>query len=387
MVTLTFARMMVVSCMVAAMCTGLHAENLACNEADAMQCNEVNGVECNRTCSVEHNRACSVDERNDASDVERQDAAATARPDREIARICPEDAVMEVDTLCPAIPAISADGEESVVARHYRNYAMRPCKRPFIMDLLVGPAISLGSHGGHYDWAGPRPNAINWFKMRFAYYPLHHWGIYYSIGWSTYKPREYWSDLIGQPLVDQADSGCFYSGTWLNGIGELGLSYQVQYRRWAIQARAGYGVYSMGRGTAVRGVYNEVDEYGYGSDPVLEVCRHIWTRNLSFSMIFGYRLSRICNIVLDIGYRHPFNRPVGWVSTYDDVPPAGWRYDSMHMWGATGETKFGSSTPWGRDLSLSVGIQLITDTARRPKDKATPSYRRPFTPPRFHHRK
>ncbi len=320
-----------------------------------------------------------------AEDVTDNDGIGRARVDVGMVQVCPGEASLEVDTASRALPAISADGKESVVARYYREYAMRPARRPLIMDILVGPAVSLGSRGGHYDWAGPRPKAINCITLRLGYYPFLHWGIYGSISWSTYKPREYWSDILDVPLIDQSRVDCFYGGTWANASGEYGLAYQVQYRRWAFQARVGYGAYSMGRGGDVKGVYNKVDEFGRGYEPELEVCRHIWTRYVAFSMTFGYRLSRTCNLVFDIGYRHPFDRPDAFVSTFYDERPAGWHYNTMHMPGATGGTKFSSITPWGRDLTLYIGFQFITDMARKPGGKRNRPHT--YTPPVFHHRK
>ncbi len=301
---------------------------------------------------------------------------ATANPpkvDSAAAQVSMHDVRLSSDSFRGDIPVVDATGKESVVAHHYHEYNMRPFNAPFIMDLLIGPAISLGSHGAHTDWAGVRPNAINWFTLRLSYYPLRHWGDYCSLAFSSYRPRRYWDEILGEPLIEPSSDGCFYSGGWFNCAGEIGVSYQVQYRRWVLQAHAGYGGMSITNREDVMGKYKEVDEYGGGIDPVFEVCRHIWSDYMAFGITFGYRLSRGVNVVFEVAYRHPFHRPVIWLSRYDGEVKPGQSYDDTHMPWATDEQKFVSSTPWCRDLSLSIGFQIAAETSSRPKRKSTAS--------------
>lgn len=310
-------------------------------------------------------------------------AMAADRPalDLSVAGVKP-DSVALIST-CPAVsfPEIDAIGPESMLARHNKEYRMRPFRRPFMFDILTGPAIALGSHGSRHDWSGPRPNAVNWFTIRIAYYPLHHWGVYLSTSYSSYKPRRYWADIIGLPLVTPSSDGCLMSTPLFNVSGEVGISYQVQYRKWVLQARAGYGIFSMGADEDIMGIYYRMDDhYVY---PKFEICRHIRSNYVSVGLTAGYRLARGVNVVLEAGYRLPFHYPHIWLSYF---APGGHHYsgnNEMHMPGAVAEKEIVSSPRWGHDLMISCGFQFVLDTARTPRTKASPRHK--FTAPRYFH--
>lgn len=244
-----------------------------------------------------------------------------------------------------------------------KEYLSVPFEKPVVMALTFGKCINMGGHENS-EWLGRRRGQTNELDWRFAYFFLRHWGMYVDCA-------IYGSSIASDcgPLLEKQLGTKFYEeeecGPTVPGaICGIGISYRMEWNRWQLFLRGGYGVIGIGD------IWRSRPDYGLTDDPEndrwekpyteWECKRYLSPYFLNGGLTIGYRVSRLFSVILDINYRHPIGRKAYMCLT---------KYEYAHTEEGFEDRELihfdKTSRAWGRDLTVSIGLQLQAETSKK----------------------
>lgn len=196
---------------------------------------------------------------------------------------------------------------------------------PISMAFSIGGNFNTGSCGDQSLFP-TRPDLCTQFDWRVNVAFARHWSAFMDLGMSFYKikPSDSFSDIVSDALVEMFLPGVSH----IHPSIALGAAYVAQVNRWQFSPRLGFGWMHV---KSYHKKQNSID-YEYKITPFY----------VNPAVSIGYRLSKVCSLILDVSYRCPLTASKGSI-TYGT--------------GISNTENF-KSHGWGNDLSISVGTQL-----------------------------
>ncbi|WP_300805073.1 hypothetical protein [uncultured Duncaniella sp.] len=238
-----------------------------------------------------------------------------------------------------------------------------PLEKPIIMTLTFGKCINMGGHENS-EWLGRRRGQTNELDWRFAYFFLRHWGMYVDCAIYGSSIASDCGPLLekqlGTKFHQDDECGAIFAGA----IAGIGITYRMEWNRWQLLLRGGIGTIGMNDSWTSTRDYDLTDDPGYDRWEMpytrWECNRYLSPSFLNGGLTIGYRMSRVFSVILDINYRHTVGEKAymcltkyEYAHTEDDFEPR----ELIHF--------DKSSRAWGRDLTVSIGLQLQVESSKK----------------------
>jgi len=203
---------------------------------------------------------------------------------------------------------------------------------PFDIAITIGGNINTGGKM-NAEWFGTRRDIAPQFNYRFTGFVSKHWGIYGDLGLTIYKTDGgFKSGVITDIAEAFADALFLGISNWHFSLG-VGGAYRYATGRMQFIPRAGLNFRTPG---------NKTHKKSSGSTSWSTKCQTPWLC-ADTGIECGYRLSRLCSLILDVDYSLPLQQ-------------SKFRYTKESP--SENKTECYKSHSWGNELTVSLGIKI-----------------------------
>lgn len=220
------------------------------------------------------------------------------------------------------------------------SIVMTPLKKPFFLDITIGPSIKTGSDE-HIEWFGKRQTVSYEWTCRIGKFFTRHWGGYFDSDLHFSHFRRPWFN--NYPALDFSPEPQCGLGYILKITLGIGITYRFEHNRWQYFMRGGVGIQGYGSeswdGYLKQDDQNEENRY----ESQLKIDRKIGAKYANTGITLGYRVTKSVSWIFDINYRYPLSCSKVTLTNHE------------------GEITRLKSKAWANDITLSIGIRIQAD--------------------------